>query len=200
MADRWESRAEPSVGQGKLYWHILLGRYPQAEALTSAAHKKLNNRPGLHFTPLRWLHITTLVVGLAEDFSATEISQVVTSAHSLLSKIPPTNLRLERVLYHPEAIAIGIRPHGVLDDVQKSVQQATNSVVSSERILNDQAWNPHCTIAYSTAVQPAHPIIAALGHDLPVCNVTVDAIDLVCQRGPERLWDWHSLATIPFKG
>ena len=57
-------------------------------------------------------------------------------------------------------------------------------------------WIPHVTVAYSTEDQPADPIIAALGRELPECPVMIDAIHLVAQHGPERAWNWQSLARI----
>jgi hypothetical protein len=44
------------------------------------------------------------------------------------------------------------------------------------------------------------PIVAALGRELPSCQVTLSRIDLVVQEGPERLWNWRSIAEIPFGG
>jgi 2'-5' RNA ligase len=198
MIDRWATRVEPSPGQGKLYWHILLNRFPAAKTLASTAHERLSAFPGLHFTPQEWLHITTLVIGFSEDFSSAEIDRVIASARKLLSGLSPISISLGKLLYHPEAIAVAVRPRDSLDVVQDSVWRATRQVVGEERILNDQSWNPHFTVAYSTAVQSARPIISALGRDLPACEVTIDAVDLVVQEGPERQWNWTRLARIPF--
>jgi 2'-5' RNA ligase len=52
-------------------------------------------------------------------------------------------------------------------------------------------WVPHMTLCYSTASQPADPIIASLGRELPNVDVLVDAVTLVNQRGAERSWDWN---------
>lgn len=56
------------------------------------------------------------------------------------------------------------------------------------------------TVAYSRAVQPAAPIIAALGRELTPCDVTVRAISLVDQGGHEHLWNWHRIAEVPLGG
>jgi hypothetical protein len=58
----------------------------------------------------------------------------------------------------------------------------------------------HVTICYSTADQPAQPIIAALGRQLPECHIQISAISLVIQHGPERRWDWHTVKTIRLDG
>jgi hypothetical protein len=47
------------------------------------------------------------------------------------------------------------------------------------------------TISYSTGKQPMAPIAAALGHQVPRCDMTVRAVSLVIEWGPERLWNWE---------
>jgi hypothetical protein len=124
MADRWQSRAEPRPGQGMLYWHILLGDSPQIRELASIAREKLASFSGLHFTPKRWLHVTTLAVGLVEEFTEAEIGDMVGRARGFLSGIPPVRILLGKILYHPEAIALGVEPAGVLDPVRDAVHAA----------------------------------------------------------------------------
>jgi 2'-5' RNA ligase len=198
MTNRWESRNEPKPGQGKLYWQILFRDQPRVRALVSAAQERLTQFPGLHFTPLQWLHMTTLVVGLSEDFTAAETGQMVAFAHESLAELSPITITLGKVFYHPEAIALGMRPQGTLDPVLNAIRQATGEAVGGARVMAGQLWNPHVTVAYSTAVQPAAPIIAALGRELPSCDTTVSSVSLVVQEGAERLWDWHLIADIPF--
>ena len=196
MANRWESRVEPKAGQGKLYWHILFNDQPQVRALASAAQERLAGFPGLHFTPKQWLHMTTMTVGFSEDFTATETSQMIILTRGLLSRLSPITVTFGRVLYHSEAIALGVNPPGAVNPVLDAVREATGNVIGSERTTKGQAWVPHVTVAYSTARQPASPIIAALGHELPKCEATIDGVNLIIQDGPERLWDWRSVAKI----
>jgi len=59
-----------------------------------------------------------------------------------------------------------------------------------------ERWIPHITVCYSTAHQPAAPLIAALGESLPRCDIQISAFSLMIQRGPERHWDWSTIATI----
>ena len=54
------------------------------------------------------------------------------------------------------------------------------------RAGNKLPWTPHITIVYSTARQPAKPIIATLGHSLPGRNVQISEISLINQRGTGR--------------
>jgi 2'-5' RNA ligase len=192
MADRWQGRAEPSPGQGMLYWHILLGDSPQVRALASIAQERLACFSGLHFTPKRWLHVTTLAVGFVEEFTEADIAGMVARARGFLSDLSPAKVVLGKILYHPEAIALGVEPAGALDPVRDAVHAA---VVNGEA-KQHKSWVPHVTLAYSTSVQPAAPIIAALGRKLPEYGISVDCVNLVVQEGAERLWNWRSLAEI----
>src|SRR5258708_32383261 len=114
MANRWECRAETTPGRGKLHWHILFRDHPQVQALASIAQERLAHFSGFHFTPRQWLHITTSIVGFAEDFTATEIKDMIVRASQLLSEIPPIKIAFGKVLYHPEGIVLGILPGDAL--------------------------------------------------------------------------------------
>jgi 2'-5' RNA ligase len=192
MADRWQGRAEPSPGQGMLYWHILLGDSPQVRELASIARERLASFSGLHFTPERWLHVTTLAIGLVEGFTEADIGDMVGRARGLLSGIPPVRIVLGKILYHPEAIALGVEPAGALDPVRDAVDAAVMNGQEKEH----RSWVPHVTLAYSTSVQPAAPIITALGRKLPERDLSVDCVNLIIQEGAERLWNWQSVAEI----
>jgi 2'-5' RNA ligase len=196
MVDRWESRIEPEPGQGKLYWHILLAKYPDARTLASVAQKRLAPFAGLHFTPQQWLHITTLVVGFAESFSIEEIEKMKILAHDSICGITQVNITPGKILYHAEAIAIGLRPAKALDSIRNALRQASCEAVGDEKILDSEPWNPHFTIAYSTASQPAAPIIAALGKELPCREIAISSVSLVVQQGAERLWHWDPIEEI----
>jgi 2'-5' RNA ligase len=163
------------------------------------AQERLAPFAGLHFTPRQWLHMTTLVVGLTEDFIATETSRMVAFAREQLADISPTVISFGKVLYHSEAIALLVRPDGALDPVRNALWQAARKAIGEERIADDRPWVPHVTVAYSTSAQSADPIIAALGRELPKCEVTVSSVNLIVQEGAERLWDWRRIAEVPFK-
>jgi len=196
MANRWANRPEPSPGQGKLYWHILLGDYPEVQHIAAAGQERLSRFGGLHFTPKQWLHITTLAVGYTDGFSNARIEDMVGTAGKLLSDTPPITIGLGSVLYHPEAIVLGVRPDDALDPVYSAVQAATRVAAGSNEAMEHQLWRPHVTLAYSTSVQAAGPIVSALGRKLPGCEITIDHISLVVQEGAEREWNWRSVGKV----
>lgn len=197
MVNRWANREEPKPGRGHLYWHILLGDQPDVRAVVSIAQEKLVGFSGLHFTPQRWLHITTLVVGPADNFTSNQIAEMTSQAYQLLSEIPPISITLSRILYHPEAIVLEAEPGGVLDPVRKAVKNATCRATGKDEANEHLPWHPHVTLAYSIAVQSSNPIIAALGRRLPTCKADIKSISLIAQEGAERRWSWHRIAEVP---
>jgi 2'-5' RNA ligase len=198
MSNRWENRTEPAPGHGVLYWHILLRDYPAAQAMAATGRERLKQFSGLHFTPIQWLHITTLVVGPADKLGDDDIAEMITSVSGLLAGISPVTVRLGRVLYHPEAIVLKVQPDDALDHIATAVKVGSRISGDGDATSQTRSWVPHATLAYSTSGQAAGPIIAALGTRLPDCEIMVDRINLVVQEGPERLWDWKSIAEIPF--
>lgn len=196
MADRWLDRPEPGPGTAQLSWHILMRDQPQVRALAAVARQRLSGISGLHVTPEQWLHVSILRVGLSTDLSAADIDAMAGRARQLLARVPPAACTVGQVLYHPEAVALGVSPAGALDAVAQAIRQAAPSSAA----LSTGVWIPHITLAYSTRDQPAGPIIAALGRELPACPVTIDRVHLVAQHGPERDWNWQPVAAASLGG
>ena len=197
MRDRWHHRADPAPGEGTVYWHMPMSGYPQVTGLARDAQERLAPFGGLHMTPLERLHMTTMVAGPAASFSAGELDQMAMTATRLLSVMPPVTVTLGRVLYHPEAIMLGVSPAEALIPVRQAALTATRLVTGRDRPQGDpERWTPHITVCYSTAYQPAAPLIAALGESVPRCEIQISALSLIIQQGPERRWDWDTIATI----
>jgi len=196
MTNRWQHRDEPAPSEGTVYWHMLMRDYPQAVSLARQAQQRLSHFSGLHMTPLRWLHATTLIAGPAADFTEDQLVRMAEAASGLLAAMPPVTVTLGRILYHPEAIMLGMAPTQALAPIRQAARAATRIVMGRENPGDTPRWTPHVTICYSTSDQPAAPIIASLGHQLPSCDIQIDALSLVIQYGPERRWDWSTAATI----
>jgi 2'-5' RNA ligase len=197
MRDRWQNRPEPAHGQGTIYWHILFHDHPQVRALAKKTQDRLSRIGGFHMTPERWLHMTTLVVGSTDEISSEQATEMLTDARKRLSEIDPVTVSLGRVLYHPEAIMLGIRPERALDPILEAVRQATLEATGNAGAVNGSfsSWMPHVTVSYSISRQPAEPIISTLGKEVPGCDVLINAVSLVIQWGPERLWNWELVGT-----
>lgn len=197
---RWRNRAEPAPGEGLVYWHMLVGEHPEVAAIAQEVHERLAPFSGLHLTPLRWLHMTTLIAGPSDQISAGDIQDMAESASRLLASTPPITVTLAKVLYHPEAIVLPAAPASALAPIRAAALAATREITGTDGVADSPEWTPHITVCYSTSRQPAGPIITALGRNLPERQFQVRALSLVIQQGPERLWDWHPVATIPLGG
>jgi 2'-5' RNA ligase len=195
--DRWSNRAEPDSGKGTIYWHMLFRDTPAVRATARNAQARLAAFPDLHMTPEEWLHATALIAGTTDDISGEVLELMLSRAQQHLGSIQPINVAISRVFYHPEAIMLGFTPEGVLDPVHRAVRQATLAVTGRTGKVTGPAarWTPHITISYSTGRQPMAPIADALGHEVPACDITVRAVSLVIQWGPERLWNWQPVGT-----
>ena len=195
MTDRWQNRPEAEPGGGAVSWHLLMRDYPEVMDLARQAQQRLARFDGLHMTPLQWLHITTLLAGPAADFSPDKLRQMTDTAADLLASTPAAAVTLGQVLYHPEAIMLGVAPAEALTPIYHAARSATHQV-TGEHAPEPARWRPHITICYSASSQPAKPIIDALGTRLPGCNIEIGALSLVIQHGPERAWDWDIVSTI----
>jgi 2'-5' RNA ligase len=201
MRDRWASRPEPAAGQGTVYWHALLGQYPQARAAADAAQGVLRELPGFHLTPEAWLHMTLFVAGSSEDIGASDrLAEMTTTVQAAVRDIEPIELTVGRVLYHPEAIVLAVEPVEPLRNLRDAVLDATATSVGDLDVLPSCAWVPHTTVAYSTAGQAAAPIIGALGESIPEQRFVLDSFSLVVQWGPERSWNWEPISAIGLGG
>jgi hypothetical protein len=196
MTDRWQSRPEPRPGQAQLSWHILMRDQPQLRAVAAVAGRRLAAFPGLHVTPEQWLHLSVLRVGLDSAIPPDGLDVMVEQVRQQLRRVPAADVTFGRVLYHPEAVALGMQPDGALDPIAAAIRAAARTALGQPAPDAGVPWIPHVTLAYSTLDQPAGPIIAALGRELPECQLTLDAVSLVAQHGPERDWQWQPLARV----
>jgi len=197
MIDRWRpERPQLPPGQGHLYWHVLLGDNPAVQELAAEAHARLGDHPGLHFTPQRWLHMTVLMAGETREITDQQREVMTSEAGGLLADTGPINVSLSRILYHPEAIVLALDPAEALNPLRDAISTAAHTALGFD-VAAGQLWFPHITLAYSTADQPANPIITTLGHELPRRELTIDGLTLVDQVGREHDWDWRPLAELP---
>ncbi|MEV0108541.1 2'-5' RNA ligase family protein [Nocardia sp. NPDC050799] len=161
------------------------------------AQTALRSFPGLHMTPSEWLHITTLMAGPTEAITREQMSAMVSAARARLREIPPIPVFIEKVIYHAEAISLRVEPAKALTPILEAVRSATRTIIGPAvaRDRTPSSWIPHVTVAYSTADQPAGPLISALGVVMPRREALIDTVTLVVQWGPERQWDWEPVGT-----
>lgn len=132
LINRWETRSEPRIDEGKLYWHALLGQHSRLRELAQNCQAKLRHFSGLHLTPAEWLHMTILVVGSTDTINSDETATILGRAAKNLAQVRPVTVTFGRILYRPEAIVLGVHPDDDLEPVRSAVQDATRSVIGRD--------------------------------------------------------------------
>jgi 2'-5' RNA ligase len=200
FTSRWDNRSRPSYDDA-VCWHLLLGGDPAAHAAAAAAQQRLARFTGLHMTPPQWLHVTILRAGSAHLVTQDDMSRMLATAQAELARTAPVTVTLQRVFYHPEAIALNVSPASALAPVLAAARVATREVLGADICDGEQdEWAPHLTLCYSTTDQPAAPVIAELGKTLPAAEVTIGEMSLVVQDGPEDLWNWRVAGSVRLAG
>jgi 2'-5' RNA ligase len=196
MTSHWWQRPGRSPGREQYHWHMLFHDQPAVRELVTAAQSKLAGQPGLDLIPIPWLHLTTYVVGFADEVADSAIDDMTADAGRRLAKIAPVQVSLGRVGYATEAIVLPTEPLDALTPVLDAVRNATRAA-GYEGHTDTSPWLPHISIAYSNTTIPTEPIIAALGRWLPRTEVTIRSISLVAQTQVGRSWQWRLLSEIP---
>lgn len=198
FADRRQPRPGAPDFDDSVCWHLLLGDVEPAQAIAREGQQQLAGFPGLHLTPLRWLHATVLLAGRAADLTQADLDHMLRMAKLKLNGAAARTVTLGRVIYHSEGIVLPMSPAGVLAPIFEAAQAATLEVTGKPGITSTDgpSWVPHVTLCYSVSQQPAAPVIAALGKTLPTREITIDKLSLVIQCGPALSWDWRPTGTI----
>jgi 2'-5' RNA ligase len=199
MSDHWWQRPGRRPGRVQYHWHMLFHDQPAVGDLAEAAQRKLAGLPGLDLVARQWLHLTTLVVGFADEVSGRQLTAITRQAERRLARVPPIPVTLGRVYYHPEAIVLIVDPAGALTPVLEAVQAAT-ALAGCAGQTDTDPWVPHVTVAYSHEAQPAGPYVAALGTRVPETAITIRSVSLVAQTQVGRSWQWDPVAEIRLSG
>src|SRR5438093_12990794 len=104
MADHWWQRPGRLPGRELYHWHMLFHDQPKVREVAAAAQKPLRGLPGLDLVPMRWLHLTTYIVGFVDEIPKAKVEAMAAEAERLMAGIPPITVSLGRVLYHPQAV------------------------------------------------------------------------------------------------
>ncbi len=170
---RWrDGHGSADPGYGLLWWLVLLGSDTQLRSAARTAQSRISNFPGLHMTPLRWLHLTVLIAGPASHIPEHARNEMLAIATSSLSGTGPITIELSRIFYHPEAIVLTAHPAEALSPIREAAQRATQEVTghSGSDDRSSPEWTPNVTLCYSTSVR--HPAMSFIlrsrpcpGHD-----------------------------------
>jgi 2'-5' RNA ligase len=199
MANHWRQRPNQPPGRLRYHWHMLFHDQPEVRRLAATAQAKLAGLPGLDMVAEQWLHLTTFVVGFADEVPHASVDTLVAQARQTLAGLAPIPVTLGRVVYYPEAVVLAVEPPGALRPVLDAVAAATRSAGCDGHVATEP-WVPHVSVAYSHGTGPAAPVVAALGERLPTTEITIGSVSLVAQTQVERSWQWQPVAEVVLGG
>lgn len=195
MADHWWRRPGRRPGRLLYQWHLAFHDQPEVRRLVGIAQARLEGLPGLDMVDRELLHLTTYIVGFADEISESTVDDMVAEARWRLAAVAPIPVTIGRIGYHPQAVTIVVEPLDALIPVLEAVREATTSV-GCEGHTDTNPWIPHISVAYSNSERPAAPIIDALGLSLPPTQITIKSISLVSQTQVGHSWQWKPVAEV----
>jgi 2'-5' RNA ligase len=157
---------------------------------------KLAGLAGLDLVPTRWLHMTTQIVGFADEISDAETTAMVAGTSAMLAELEPVEVELGKVWFHSEAVMLGIRPARALDPVREAIRASVAASVRVHQLADEPQWTPHISIAYSNSDGPAAPVIAALGDQRESRPLRVGQVHLVEQVRGDRSYHWEQRVVV----
>jgi 2'-5' RNA ligase len=199
MANHWWQRPGRLPGRMLYQWHLAFHDQPKVIELVEIAQARLKGLPGLDMIAPDLLHLTTLIVGFADEIPGSSVEKMISGAHERLETVSPIPVTLGRVGYHPQAVTLIVEPVDALNPVLTAVREATNAA-GCEGYTDTDPWIPHVSVAYSHSDGPMAPIIDALGRWLPKTEVTIKSISLVSQTQVGHSWQWQPIAEIHLAG
>jgi len=196
MTNHWWWRPGVRPDRRLYVWHILFADQQEVPPLAQSCQALLAQVPGLDLVPKPWLHMTTQIIGFADEISDAEIESMREEATKRLQLLAPVPVALGRPLFHSEAVMLGARPARALDPVREAIRDAiANTRV--HQLADAPDWTPHLTIAYSNREAPAAPVIEAMREAPPAIDVVVKQVSLVSQKRVGRLYRWDRIADVP---
>ncbi|MFC6884126.1 MULTISPECIES: 2'-5' RNA ligase family protein [Actinomadura] len=196
MSDHWWWRPGVRPGRGLLVWHILLDEQAEPRELVRQCQDKLAGLPGLDPIPPEWLHMTTQIVGFADEIPEAEIDAMLTETAARFASLSPVEVELGKLWFHSEAVMLGIRPPDRLTPVREAIRDAVATTVRAHQLAYEPHWTPHVSVAYSHGDGPAAPIIEALALRPEPQPLRVAEVHLVEQVREGRLYRWERRAAI----
>ena len=79
---RWGDHREGPSYEDSVCWHLLLGSDAGARAVVADVQQRIARFGGMHMTPVRWLHVTVLLVGPAAALTRDDIREMLATARA----------------------------------------------------------------------------------------------------------------------
>src|SRR5271156_3357162 len=76
MENHWLSQPGMDSGRARLVWLMLVGDHSQVAELADLGQQRLAGLCGLDLVPRRWLHMTTLIAGFADEITPNQADAI----------------------------------------------------------------------------------------------------------------------------
>ena len=196
MANHWWWRPGCRPGRRQYAWHILLDDQPAARAAVRKLQAHLTGMAGLDLVPERWLHMTTHIVGFADEISDADAKAIAGTVADSLQAMAPVPVTFGRTLFHPEAVVLAARPIPALAPIREAAYRSAVQVLGAGRADGGGDWVPHVTAAYSNAEGPAQPVIEAAAEAATTCDAAIGQVHLVAQERIGHSYRWERVAAV----
>jgi hypothetical protein len=173
MADHWWQRPGRFPGRLQYHWHLLFHDQPAVRELADLARRQFAELPNLDVVAPEWLHLTTLVVGFADEVSADQVTVMTAQASRGLVHVAPITVTLGRGLLPPRG---GGAPG-------RADRRAAASPGRAHRSRARRRMRcPH------RRRRAGHPAASA--------EITIRSASLVAQAQVGRTWQWQPTAEV----
>lgn len=110
MEDHWALEPGVDPDRAQLMWFVCFGRDSRVTDLARRGQARLAALDGLDLVPSRWLHMTTLIAGYADEITPGQVAVMTNGARKLLASARPGQITVGRILYHPRGIMLAASP------------------------------------------------------------------------------------------
>lgn len=196
MIDHWWWRPGVRPGRRVYVWHVLFDDRPAVRALVGDCRRRVAAIPWLEAVPEPWLHMTTQVVGFADEIGDDEVHDMLGEARTRLRPVGPVDVEFGVPLFHDEGLALGTRPRDGLDAMREGIRRSVAATVRAHRLADRSAWTPHVSVAYCNADAPAEPVVTAMLRPPAPVALRIAAVHLVSQERIGHAYVWDRVAAV----
>lgn len=162
VRDHWWWR--PGWGPGRRFytWHLTFDNQPALHRLVHDYQERLSGFSALRPVPAEWLHLTMQGLGFTDEVTDDEVTAVVAAARKRIVDLSRLTLTFGPAVAFAEAIVVPPTPAEDVARVRTTLRAAIADVRGDDSCPSQPVASARTSAAYSTAEQPAEPIIGAL--------------------------------------
>jgi len=203
MVNHW-AKATWYSGRPFYSWFLTFERCPELHDLASRRGELLKDYQ-LDVVPVQWLHLTMQSIGAADRIAPNDVRRIGEAAQTGCAAIAPFDIRIGRVVVHPEAVVMLATPLEPILRLRRSLRDAIASVRPADAVLNvegddSEGFIPHVTLAYSRSDGMADSIIEAIRIDKRSVDVRVTDAQLLLVERQIGEYRWSTISTASLIG